>query len=901
MERRSRSKGKELAEVHRPRHVTESRSFVRNVRLEKHSPSQIPSQSCCQQSDTCTKVSKLNSEIGRLRNEIACLKSNQNGKIAQKSSSCCSKCAKLRNAETEIEFLRQRVAIFEAENTRLTENFKHNRRIDTTDHHIEASNEFTSKEQAKKLQAENDELKNKLSSTETNLLRCENFLSKITENKTDFVEKNRELQSMNDRLSREIDLLRKSSQKMMTSSFITPTANRLSRWHSDKNLIDNLHDKKINNATPTRTTTNPYCPVCRGIGKNRYSLQSPEKNPDTTADSGYTEKEHSPEKHPKIRTTLQQSDNQEKCRRIQDDLHRLKIDKAVLETENENLRRHYDSQKDEIRRLRLEIHNTKQDFISKPDNIGCKVVKKLHRSSASQNIPKTVPNDAEITALKLRLETEKTRYDANISLLSAQKVKLEQDNTTLKSTLDDIKQSNLGLQRQLIDSDGRFAKMLDEMRYQAKNQTLDQDKTDLKTSLNDYRSQLNMSEHQRKILEIRLTDQDRNLQTLQSQNDQLKSQINQAEKSVGEMNRSNKSDQLTMADLSSQLQNRDLEISQLKSIIKDLQDEYGKFRKCLTEQEANLQKLQRDLNQSQQIRSELQRENDKILDANEKLKFDLETAKLDNKNLMKQLELSIDEQEKLKRSCKVQEENMKSYERLLKEKEKDRSNLFTTYHELTTEVKRLENRKCENEGQLSLELQSKKLELQRAADHISDLASENEKLQKEHNLLKDQLKKCETRLEQLQQSWQNAKSQNESLVTDLSTLRQDLIQADSVKLDLVQEISKRDLELKKIRQYCDEVNLELALCQEQLCKEREQTLQLDKEVTTTRDAQLKAEVDAQRRRDDARCMRERLNEYELKLELQGQDLKTVRCKLNQAESEVKKLRQQLIDDHSSAS
>uniref|UniRef100_A0A915L8V4 Uncharacterized protein n=1 Tax=Romanomermis culicivorax TaxID=13658 RepID=A0A915L8V4_ROMCU len=192
---------------------------------------------------------------------------------------------------------------------------------------------------------ENEDLKEKLSNAETNLLRCENLYNKNAKEKSDLHQALTDLKLKNEQLSREIESIKRSHQSQSNdlSNF------RPLKWRSDRDLYASSvklgvkGDFRTSGGGGVGRITNPYCPVCRNTKRDKSRIKDRvsfvKSGIDSAVDSGYTDRDSSPESVKKIPVTLHQHDNQE-VRRLKSSLHKLKLKSEIsrLTIENSSLK-----------------------------------------------------------------------------------------------------------------------------------------------------------------------------------------------------------------------------------------------------------------------------------------------------------------------------------------------------------------------------------------------------------------------------------------------------------------------------------------------------------------------------------------------------------------------------------
>uniref|UniRef100_A0A914W3W0 Uncharacterized protein n=1 Tax=Plectus sambesii TaxID=2011161 RepID=A0A914W3W0_9BILA len=737
-------------------------------------------------------------------------------------------------------------------------------------------------------------LEEDVNAKETSLKRSEGLLEQANKDK--------------ERLAAQVRRHKRDDPQKRSTSQVAAAANR-SRSELAVNNVASGSRPSSRSRSPFggNRSANIYCPVCREMRDQLHNLshttraQSASGSPTRSSGHRFVEKAtSSPDSG-----FADRGDKATQLLRLREQLSKEQMSNRLLKHERDSLKQLHEKANVEADRLRRELLNR----YARPSTSA------KSGGDASDLSPDRLvsrlrtDNDKlrrQLQILKEQFESDIARHKANESLTTAQKTKAEQDYREALSRCDRAQAQVAALSRQVAEREISIEQLNAQLIHQLSLRTTDSSAAagaqvaDYDNLVADLTSKLRRTEVARTTAETSCVALRRNLEDARAESSRLHADAQSLRRQMQQLaDSSGDAAEASTAILKLQLRDKDLEINALRSRVHDLDVEYQKFENGLAEQQATLHRLQHDLSVSSSQKGDSEKRCVWLQEENGRLAARMNQLENDNSALRTELESALVQQDYLNASAEKYISEIQTYQKLLSEKETQRTSLLAQLQDANLQARRADSvvRATRSTDDLStMEANLRDLQLQSVKDELDSARAEKSKLVEERRALEARINRCERELDAVRCELDSERGQKESLHADLAAARQQLIAAENHAIDLTAKLSHAETELQKARAQIDSLSSDVELQKAKAMAAAATVSELEQALATNRQQYADAVRDGQQRIADVQLLKERIYDYEAKLELQGRDVVEARSKLGQADKDLEVLRRELSDE-----
>lgn len=583
----------------------------------------------------------------------------------------------------------------------------------------------------------------------------------------------------------------------------------------------------------------------------------------------------------------------------------------VLTAERDKLNTMYEESKDELHRVRREM-------VRSP--------KSPKTSLAAQAVLRRVECERDDALADLRrMSTERDSLRERLKIATetslSDRAKLEQRIEDLESTIStvDVEKREFVLRISTLKEDLRSYE--EQVREQAIRLTQVQDEASQARST---AAQMKMlAEETEKSLEEtqkRLSNNEKNLNSQQQHNADIENrnselsrsnqlsreEIAQLRTTISALDREKDSLQLAvddkterMARLTDDILHKEKLMSDLKIRISELEAQREHSNETHNMKDRELKSMRRQLDSTGEDLSETSRSKDIALRENRRLQDDLAIMTRENQKLNQELQETLDEKESLKNQAQDYMLEVKRTEEHLSKKEQERSDLLDQYRALSVEAEQYQTstHQLESEGSnLRLEIMTKDSELRRVRDRLDNLEREVQEHLSAQQAYELQISSLTRSVANLEENLRQAEEDKQNLLVDLAAVRELCAKLESTKDSLQRQLTSASLDKEQLQTVMEDMRQETELLKSQMTSERTSVKSLEGILQSNREKEFQAQLSAQEKCAEIQMLKDRLSLNESKIQSSGREIASLRTRNVELEGDVERLRRSLTSE-----
>lgn len=793
------------------------------------------------------------------------------------------------------------------------------------------------------------ELKQQLSVKNGDLMRLEELLDRVTEDKKRISHRVNKLMANEKELVLEIERLKKKNGPALTKK--GKTSSKLDAFirsiEEERNYYRDQADalqKMLRGEIPTRSrspvrsrsSSRAGSPIREAAGtptsksdkktvaqyetvirvmeeekeyyKKEYEILKATKKPISSARATPTKGLDDPEVSKLIRERDEMKALLDKFERH---MAEIQANVKVLTAERDKLSTMYDETKDELQRIRREL-------VRSP--------KSPKTSLAAQAILRRVENERDDGIADLRrMTTERDSLRERLKIATESSLS---DRAKLEQKIEDLENALHNSETEKSEYVVRVTTLREDVRHyedQVKDQALRLGHTQDEAS--QHRStatQMKMlAEETEKSLEEAQKRLGRREHTVQTQEEK----ILQLEDRIAEMNRAllNTKDEagqqrLTISSLDREKDGLQLAIdektekiarlnedilvkeklmSDLKIRVNELEAQLEHASDNLGLKDREIKSLHRQCDSTTEDLSETSRSKDIALRENRRLQDDLAVMTRENQKLNQELQDALDDREQLKSQVQDYMTEVKRTEDLLSRKESERSDLLEQYRALSVEAEQYQtsSHQLESEGSnLRLELMTKDSEIRRNRDKIDNLEREIQEHLNGQQAYELQVSNLTRSVGNLEENLRIVEEEKQNLLVDLTAVRELCAKLEGSKESLQRQLTSASLDREQLQNLVDDMRQETDLLKSQVSAERTNLKSLEGLLQNNREKEFQTQLNQQEKSAEIQMLKDRLSLNESKIQSQGREIASLRTRNVELEGDVERLRRNLTSE-----
>ncbi|XP_071126603.1 centrosomal protein of 135 kDa-like isoform X3 [Mytilus edulis] len=816
---------------------------------------------------------------------------------------------------------------------------------------LKAGNQSLSRQQA--------ELKQQLSVKNGDLLRLEELLDRVTEDKKRISHRVNKLMTNEKELVLEIERLKKKNGPALTKK--GKTSSKLDAFirsiEEERNYYRDQADalqKMLRGEIPTRSrspvrsrsSSRAGSPVREAAGtptsksdkktvaqyetvirvleeekeyyKKEYEILKATKKTISSARATPTKGLDDPEVSKLIRERDEMKALLDKFERH---MAEIQANVKVLTAERDKLSTMYDETKDELQRIRREL-------VRSP--------KSPKTSLAAQAILRRVENERDdgISDLR-RMTTERDSLRERLKIATESSLS---DRAKLEQKIEDLENALHNSETEKSEYVVRVTTLREDVRHyedQVKDQALrlghTQDEAsqhrstatqmkmlaeETEKSLEDAQKRLGRREHtvqtqEEKILQLedRISEMNRALLNTKDEAGQQRLTISSLDREKDGLQLAIDEKTEKIARLNEDILVKEKLMSDLKIRVNELEAQLEHAGDNLGLKDREIKSLHRQFDSTTEDLSETSRSKDIALRENRRLQDDLAVMTRENQKLNQELQDALDDREQLKSQVQDYMTEVKRTEDLLNRKESERSDLLEQYRALSVEAEQYQtsSHQLESEGSnLRLELMTKDSEIRRNRDKIDNLEREiqedplqNDSTSKHLNAQQAyelQVSNLTRSVGNLEENLRIVEEEKQNLLVDLTAVRELCAKLEGSKESLQRQLTSASLDREQLQNLVDDMRQETDLLKSQVSAERTNLKSLEGLLQNNREKEFQTQLNQQEKSAEIQMLKDRLSLNESKIQSQGREIASLRTRNVELEGDVERLRRNLTSE-----
>ncbi|OWF52870.1 centrosomal protein of 135 kDa-like isoform X1 [Mizuhopecten yessoensis] len=583
----------------------------------------------------------------------------------------------------------------------------------------------------------------------------------------------------------------------------------------------------------------------------------------------------------------------------------------VLTAERDKLNTMYEESKDELHRVRREM-------VRSP--------KSPKTSLAAQAVLRRVECERDDAVSDLRrMTTERDSLRERLKIATetslSDRAKLEQRIEDLESTIStvDVEKREFILRISTIKEDLRSYE--EQVRDQAIRLTQAQDDAsqsrataaqmkmlaeETEKSLEETQKRLNNNEKNLHLQGNRNAEvEDRNSELSRS-NQLSREEIAQLRTTISALDREKDSlqhavDDKTerMARLTDDILHKEKLIGDLKIRVSELEAQREHANESHNMKDRELKSMRRQLDCTGEDLSESSRSKDIALRENRRLQDDLAIMTRENQKLNQELQDTLDEKESLKGQAQDYMLEVKRTEEHLSNKEQERTDLLDQYRALSVEAEQYQTstHQLESEGSnLRLEIMTKDSELRRVRDRLDNIEREIQEHLNAQQAYELQISSLTRSVANLEENLRHAEEDKQNLLVDLAAVRELCAKLESTKDSLQRQLTSASLDKEQLQTIMEDMRQETELLKSQMTSERTSVKSLEGILQSNREKEFQSQLATQEKCAEIQMLRDRLSLNESKIQSSGREIASLRTRNVELEGDVERLRRSLTSE-----
>ncbi|KAK3100318.1 hypothetical protein FSP39_018085 [Pinctada imbricata] len=583
----------------------------------------------------------------------------------------------------------------------------------------------------------------------------------------------------------------------------------------------------------------------------------------------------------------------------------------VLTAERDKLNVMYEETK-------AELQKTRRELVQSP--------KSPKTSLAAQAVLRRVENERDDALADLRrMTTERDSLRERLKIATesslSDRAKLEQKIEDLETTLHsvEVEKNELVVRITTLKEDIRSYE--DQVKEQALRLGQSQDEASNNRS-NAQQMKLLAEETEKSLEETqkRLSRRDRDLQSTEERcvmledrcadlnrgNQMARDEISTLHATINAMDREKDSLQHTVDDKTEKIANLNEDILQKEKMLSDLKIRVSELdaqlehaNENLSLKDRELKSLRRQIDSTSEDLSETSRSKDVALRENRRLQDDLAVMTQENQKINAELQDALEEREHLKHQVQDYMLEVKRIEDVLARKENERSDLLEQYRALTAEAEQYQtsNHQLESEGSnLRLELMTKDSENRRLKDKNENLEREIQEHLNAEQAYEMQVSNLTRSVANLEENLRQMEEDKHNLLEDLTAVRELCAKLEATKDSLQRQLTSSALDKEQLQSLVDDIKQESDLLKQQVGSERSNSKNLESLLQNNREKEFQYQLSAQERSSEIQMLKDRLSLNESKIQSQGREIASLRTRNVELEGDVERLRRNLTSE-----
>ncbi|XP_076070631.1 centrosomal protein of 135 kDa-like isoform X3 [Mytilus galloprovincialis] len=806
---------------------------------------------------------------------------------------------------------------------------------------LKAGNQSLSRQQA--------ELKQQLSVKNGDLLRLEELLDRVTEDKKRISHRVNKLMTNEKELVLEIERLKKKNGPALTKK--GKTSSKLDAFirsiEEERNYYRDQADalqKMLRGEIPTRSrspvrsrsSSRAGSPVREAAGtptsksdkktvaqyetvirvleeekeyyKKEYEILKATKKTISSARATPTKGLDDPEVSKLIRERDEMKALLDKFERH---MAEIQANVKVLTAERDKLSTMYDETKDELQRIRREL-------VRSP--------KSPKTSLAAQAILRRVENERDdgISDLR-RMTTERDSLRERLKIATESSLS---DRAKLEQKIEDLENALHNSETEKSEYVVRVTTLREDVRHyedQVKDQALrlghTQDEAsqhrstatqmkmlaeETEKSLEDAQKRLGRREHtvqtqEEKILQLedRIAEMNRALLNTKDEAGQQRLTISSLDREKDGLQLAIDEKTEKIARLNEDILVKEKLMSDLKIRVNELEAQLEHAGDNLGLKDREIKSLHRQFDSTTEDLSETSRSKDIALRENRRLQDDLAVMTRENQKLNQELQDALDDREQLKSQVQDYMTEVKRTEDLLNRKESERSDLLEQYRALSVEAEQYQtsSHQLESEGSnLRLELMTKDSEIRRNRDKIDNLEREIQEHLNAQQAYELQVSNLTRSVGNLEENLRIVEEEKQNLLVDLTAVRELCAKLEGSKESLQRQLTSASLDREQLQNLVDDMRQETDLLKSQVSAERTNLKSLEGLLQNNREKEFQTQLNQQEKSAEIQMLKDRLSLNESKIQSQGREIASLRTRNVELEGDVERLRRNLTSE-----
>ncbi|XP_052078400.1 testis-specific gene 10 protein-like isoform X3 [Mytilus californianus] len=583
----------------------------------------------------------------------------------------------------------------------------------------------------------------------------------------------------------------------------------------------------------------------------------------------------------------------------------------VLTAERDKLSTMYDETKDELQRIRREL-------VRSP--------KSPKTSLAAQAILRRVENERDDGIADLRrMTTERDSLRERLKIATESSLS---DRAKLEQKIEDLENALHNSETEKSEYVVRVTTLREDVRHyedQVKDQALrlghTQDEAsqhrstatqmkmlaeETEKSLEDAQKRLGRREHtvqtqEEKILQLedRIAEMNRALLNTKDEAGQQRLTISSLDREKDGLQLAIDEKTEKIARLNEDILVKEKLMSDLKIRVNELEAQLEHAGDNLGLKDREIKSLHRQCDSTTEDLSETSRSKDIALRENRRLQDDLAVMTRENQKLNQELQDALDDREQLKSQVQDYMTEVKRTEDLLSRKESERSDLLEQYRALSMEAEQYQtsSHQLESEGSnLRLELMTKDSEIRRNRDKIDNLEREIQEHLNGQQAYELQVSNLTRSVGNLEENLRIVEEEKQNLLVDLTAVRELCAKLEGSKESLQRQLTSASLDREQLQNLVDDMRQETDLLKSQVSAERTNLKSLEGLLQNNREKEFQTQLNQQEKSAEIQMLKDRLSLNESKIQSQGREIASLRTRNVELEGDVERLRRNLTSE-----
>ncbi|KAJ8298507.1 hypothetical protein KUTeg_025038 [Tegillarca granosa] len=400
-------------------------------------------------------------------------------------------------------------------------------------------------------------------------------------------------------------------------------------------------------------------------------------------------------------------------------------------------------------------------------------------------------------------------------------------------------------------------------------------------------------------LEDRLAELNRVSQMSREEISQLRSTITSLDREKDSLQHAIDQKTEKCAGLNEDILYKEKTLSDLKIRVSELEAQLEHASENLNLKDREQKSLKRQLDGTSEDLAETSRSKDVALRENRRLQDDLSVMTRENQKVSQELQDALEEKESLRIQVQEYMLEIKRVEDMLARKEQERSDMLDQYRALSVEAEQYQTstHQLESEGSnLRLELMTKDSELRRNRDKIENLEKEIQEHLNAQQAYELQVSNLTRSVAHLEENFRKTEEDKQNLLADVTAVRELCAKLEGSKESLQRQLTSSALDKEQMQTLIDDMRQETELLKSQLTSERTSLKNLEGVLQNNREKEFQTQLSAQERNAELQMLKDRLSLNESKIQSQGREIASLRTRNVELEGDVERLRRNLTSE-----